>query len=154
MLGSLVGAIGGGLGGAALAGRYLPVIAKQAVKAAPAAKKKASDALFNVATRIDDAAAGLNKYGAGDPGAIGAMATDAQNALRGGANVVLNAATALEKAPTTGLIRGGTQLGVVGAGAGAATLGATMGQMIDPEMPGSSNTQGARMSMQTYPGMY
>ena len=82
------------------------------------------------------------------------MATDAQNALQGGANVVLNAATALEKAPTTGLIRGGTRLGVAGAGAGVATLGATMGQMIDPEMPGSSNTQGARMSMQAYPGMY
>ena len=56
--------------------------------------------------------------------------------------------------PAAGLVRTGTRLGVAGAGAGAATAGAMLGGMIDPEMPGSSNTLGSRMNMQQYPVMY
>ena len=52
---------------------------------------------------------------------------------------------------------GSTALGSLGALGGAGLTKGIVGAMnpaIDPEMPGSSNTQGARMSMQTYPGMY
>lgn len=52
---------------------------------------------------------------------------------------------------------GSTALGSLGALGGAGLTKGIIGAMnpaIDPEMPGSSNTQGARMSMQTYPGMY
>lgn len=140
MLGSVVGAIGGGLGGAALAGRYLPLVAKNAVKATRKGKQKAADSLVN-------AAVGLDKYGAGGPGAIGAMGEDLQNIMLKGADAITNL-------PAAGLVRTGTRLGVAGAGAGAATAGAMLGGMIDPEMPGSSNTLGSRMNMQQYPVMY
>lgn len=52
---------------------------------------------------------------------------------------------------------GSTALGSLGALGGVGLTQGIVGAMnpaIDPEMPGSSNTQGARMSMQAYPGMY
>ena len=140
MLGPIVGAIGGGLGGAALAGRYLPLAAKNAVKTTRKGTQKASDSIVNAAARLD-------KYGAGGPGAIGAMGEDLQNIMLRGADTLANI-------PAAGLVRNATRAGVVGAGVGTSVLGANLGGVIDPEMPGSSNTLGSRMNMQQYPVMY
>jgi hypothetical protein len=140
VLGGL-GAVGGGLGAGALAGRYMPIVAKQAVRAVDKSKKQVSEKLAN-------AAVGMDKYGAGGPGAIGAMASDVQNLLLKGADAALNV-------PTKSLVRGGALAGNIGAGALGATVGANVlggiGQAmypqqeaVDPESYGSSNSMGAR----------
>jgi len=118
-----IGAVGGALGGSALAGRYMPIVAKQAVRAGAKGKKQLSEALRG-------AAEGMEKYGAGGPGAIGAMATDVQGLLSQGANAVANV-------PVASLVRGGALAGNVGAGALGGMLGANMlggiGQAMSPQ---------------------
>ena len=147
VLGGL-GAVGGGLGAGALAGRYMPIVAKQAVRAVGKGKKQVSEKLAN-------AAVGMDKYGAGGPGAIGAMASDVQNLLLKGADVALNV-------PTASLVRGGAIAGNIGAGALGATVGANVlggiGQAmypqqeaLDPESPYvSQNPRGLGMTTMQY----
>lgn len=145
VLGGL-GAIGGGLGGAALAGRYMPIIGKQAVRAGVKGKQGLSEALRG-------AAEGMEKHGAGGPGAIGAMATDVQGLLSKGADVASNL-------PVAAIGRAGAAAGTIGTGAlGAGLGGAALGglgqalmpqeQAVDPESYGSSNSQGARYKTPT-----
>jgi hypothetical protein len=145
VLGGL-GAVGGGLGGAALAGRYMPAIAKQAVRTGVKAKGALSGALRG-------AAEGMEQYGAGGPGAIGAMATDLQGLLSKGADVV--AGVPVAALGRGGAVAGNIAAGALGAGAGGAALGG-LGQMftpqeeaVDPESYGSSNSQGARYKTPT-----
>ena len=141
-----IGAVGGALGGGALAGRYMPIVAKQAVRAGTKGKKQLSEALRG-------AAEGMDKYGAGGPGAIGSMATDVQSLLARGAGAV-------ENIPVAALARGGATaaniaVGGLGGMLGAQALGgignALMPQepALDPESYGSSNSMGARYKVPT-----
>jgi len=140
VLGGL-GAVGGGLGGAALAGRYMPLVAKQAVRAGAKGKRALSEGLLG-------AAEGMEKYGAGGPGAIGAMATDVQNLLSRGAEKVEN--ISIPQLVRGGAVAANLGAGALGAAGGAAALGG-IGQAlfpqqeaVDPESYGSSNSMGAR----------
>ena len=141
-----IGFAGGALGGGALAGRYMPVVAQQALKAGTKGKQKLSAALRG-------AAGGMEKYGAGGPGAIGAMATDVQSLLAKGAGAV-------ENIPAASLARAGAGVGTLAGGGVGAVLGsqalggignALMPQepAVDPESYGSSNSMGARYKAST-----
>ena len=141
-----IGFAGGALGGGALAGRYMPIIAQQAVRVGTKGKQKLSEALRGAAESMEN-------YGAGGPGAIGAMAADVQNLLSKGAGAV-------EKIPVASLARVGTGIGTLAGGGAGAVLGsqalgsignALMPQQeaVDPESYGSSNSAGARYKAPT-----
>ena len=138
------GAIGGAALGSGLAGRYAPQLRKQVQSAVAKGQKKAAEGLFRAAEYVP----GTNVE-AGGLGGLGLLARDVQGGLRGAGQQV-----AMLSTNPAGIA---AQYAPAAAGLGVGAMGgAALGQAIaiDPEMPGSSNTQGARMSMQTYPGMY
>ena len=80
-----LGAIGGALGGGALAGRYMGDRRFQAMKGAAKGQRKVSDALFRAASYVP----GTEMEGAGI-GGLGMLARDVQKGLRGaGQNIAM-----------------------------------------------------------------
>lgn len=142
LLGGL-GALGGGVGGFKLAGRYLQDVPAQLTKVGKKGTQKASDALLR-------GAVGLERYEG--PGAIGTMAGDLQNVLLRGADIAQN--IPVEKIANRATAVGQVGLGVLGglgAGQGLYTIGNALipQQPLDPESYGSSNSEGARYKAPT-----
>lgn len=131
-----IGAVGGALGGGALAGRYMPFLGKAAYEGADYLRAKASSGLRKAAKNM----AGVDYEGAG-LGALGtpARALQARLAQAGRAvgNMPLGSVPGIASAAGLGA-------GAVAGGLAAGALGGGIGQLIDPESPGSSNTVSAR----------
>ena len=138
VLGGL-GAVGGGLGGAALAGRYMPELKRQAMTAAAKGQRGAAEALRRAGSYVP----GTDLEGAGI-GGLGMLARDVQKGLQGaGQNIAmlpLNAVGNIAQAApiATGAIGGGIALNQ----AGQALF--PQQEAVDPESYGSSNSMGAR----------
>ena len=147
VLGGL-GAVGGGLGGAALAGKYMPKLGGKAYEVADLLRSKASSGLMSTARNVP----GIELEG-GSLGAFGKQARGVQAGLQRAGQNVANI--------PLGAVEGVANLAVPGiAGLGGAALGATalsglgqafmpQEQAVDPESYGSSNSQGARYKTPT-----
>ena len=142
VLGGL-GAVGGGLGGAALAGKYMPKLGAKAYEAADMLRSKAAAGLYGAAKNLP----GVELEGAA-LGGLGKQARDVQaglqRAAQGIGNIPLGAVEGLTNIALPGAI------GLAGATSGAAALSG-LGQafmpqqeIVDPESYGSSNSMGAR----------
>jgi hypothetical protein len=143
LLGGL-GALGGGVGGFKLAGRYLQDVPAHLTQVGKKGTQKVSDALLR-------GAAGLDRYEG--PGAIGTMAGDLQNVLLKGADVAANIPVEklAQRATSVGQVGAGV-LGGLGAGQGLYSIGNALmpqQQAIDPEAYGPSNSLGARYKLPT-----
>jgi len=147
VLGGL-GAVGGALGGGALAGRYMPFLGKAAYEGADLLRSKASSGLRKAAQKV-----GATDFEGAGLGMLGTPARAIQERLnRAGiqaANIPLGAVPGI----SAGIGVGASAL--AGGMAGGSVLNYA-GQMIspqnvitDPELAGSSNTQMARMSTPT-----
>jgi hypothetical protein len=138
VLGGL-GAVGGGLGGAALAGRYMPELKKQAMTAAAKGQRKVVNALDRAASYVP----GTNMEGAG-LGGLGLLARDVQGGLRGAAqNIAMMPLNAVGNIAQAAPIAAGT----VGGGIAFNQAGQALfpqQEAVDPESYGSSNSMGAR----------
>jgi hypothetical protein len=139
-----LGALGGGVGGFKLAGRYLQHLPPELTKAGKKGTQKMSDALLR-------GAIGLDRYEG--PGAIGTMAGDLQNVLLKGAETAANIPVEkiANRATTVGQVGLGV-LGGLGAGTGLYNIGNALmpqEQAVDPESYGSSNSPGARYKAPT-----
>ena len=147
VLGGL-GAVGGGLGGAALAGKYMPKLGVKAYEAADYLRSKAAAGLTGAARNFP----GTELEG-GSLGGIGKQARDIQASLQKAGQRVANI--------PLGAVEGLTDVAVPGAvGLASASLGATglnalgqalmpQQQAVDPESYGSSNSPGARYKAPT-----
>tara|TARA_R100001224_G_scaffold87319_1_gene56392 strand:+ start:848 stop:1390 length:543 start_codon:yes stop_codon:yes gene_type:complete len=153
------GGVGGALGGAAL-GAGLGAAGMGLARASfsqsgPLAGKFVGlidDAGSMVGKGARKASEALNKAGAGN---AASLADDLANLVTP-QDGPRTAGEALQRQRQITNV-GSTALGSLGALGGAGLTKGIIGAMnpaIDPEIPGSSNTQGARMSMQAYPGMY
>lgn len=129
VLGGL-GAVGGGLGGAALAGRYMPALKKQAITAAAKGQRKVVNALDRAASYVP----GTNMEGAG-LGGLGLLARDVQGGIRGAAqNIAMMSLNPVGTIARGVPIAGGALVGGMALNAaGQAMYPQQMG--IDPESP-------------------
>ncbi|QDP62711.1 MAG: hypothetical protein Tp158DCM1229571_25 [Prokaryotic dsDNA virus sp.] len=135
-----LGAAAGLVGARQLAGKYSPQLATKIQRGLGSAEDFLSQASASQPNKSIRAKALLDLSGAA--GNV-ADAVTARGLAKGAAAAMV---------PASALTAG---LGGVAAGAVPGALGVPgFQQAIDPEMPGSSNTLGARMSMQAYPGMY
>jgi len=135
-----LGAAGGLLASRKLAGRYAP----QLVSKTQRGLGRIEDRLSQASARRPDGSMRANVLL--DLSGVAGQAADAMTE-RGMAK-----AAAVGLVPASALAAG---LGGVAAGAVPGALGMPgFQQVIDPEMPGSSNTLGSRMNMQQYPVMY
>ena len=147
LLGGL-GAVGGGLGGAALAGKYMPKLGAKAYEAADLLRSKASSGLRGAAQLVP----GTDLVGGGI-GGFGQQARGVQRGLeRASQNVANIPLGAVEGAVNLAVP---AAIGLGGAALGGATLQgigqafAPQEQAIDPETYGSSNSPGARYKAPT-----
>lgn len=143
LLGGL-GAVGGGLGGAALAGRYMPELKRQAMTVAAKGQRGAANALRKAASYVP----GTELEGAGI-GGLGMFARDVQKGLQGASQNI-----AMAPLNAVGNIAQGVPIAAGAIGGGIALNQA--GQMlfpqqeaIDPESYGSDNSEGARYKVPT-----
>lgn len=129
-------ALGAGALGAGV-GRLLPTVSRIAAENAANQRGRFAQGLQTEGSNVREVARGLYERGV-HPQEI----VDAANATIGANQAATNTAAAVGG---LGLATGlGGQIG-----GGVANLGNMAGLAIDPESPGSSNTQGSRMSMQT-----
>ena len=147
LLGGL-GAVGGGLGGAALAGKYMPKLGAKAYDAADFLRSKASSGLRGAAQLVPG-----TELSGGGIGGFGKQARDIQRGLERAGQQVANI--------PLGAVEGATNIAVpAAAGIGGAALGGAtlqgLGQvflpqeeLVDPESYGSSNSPGARYKAPT-----